>query len=308
MNTTPEAKERKQDVKCVTDLLAELNREAERKATRLYHEAEQREITRIRKDYQESGVLSDKDAGRKRKQELWKTLYAAGTSTLLGAGIAGLALLFPPAAIVASGAWALPIAGAAVTAAAGMLGFGAGKLCCLLMPFTPALDEERSKELMDTSRLQAQERMVQDAIGRLRLMRSSGRIGYGELADMLEIAYDQAQLTHRLPEELAVRLRDEAKDALSKAKESDERTLIAQRLKQEAEQHQEEMTRGKSQEARDGERHRLEMKRGHHEMNLERLMNQAKVDRIRTRTHANDNLAQIARVAAAMHGRRPSSN
>lgn len=59
----------------------------------------------------------------------------------------------------------------------------------------------------------------------------------------------------------------------------------------------------KTRHVHDKEQHETCMKRAHHEMDLESLMCRARVDRVKSRTHSNDNLADIARLAAALQGK-----
>ena len=228
--------------------------------------------------------LSVKDQKIKRRRDG----FIIGTATFFGAcaGAAALAIavFFPPAALLVS-TYTTPLIGAVVSTDIMMIvvgavaatavtaaGYGVGMVQAKFTPFIPKLSAEQITEIKDKAKETIEVDMVNKLLCKLRLDRTEGKLDYHTFAEVCEALADVSHLKHKIPETTVEKLRHSAQQARDHSK-------VEREQQREQEKLELEKTKLANEEGRSEKKENLSIQKMEHDMDIEKLLAAAKIQR-----------------------------
>ena len=209
------------------------------------------------------------------------TMMTPSISTAIGGLLAGTFLASVPV-IVAVAVTGI-LAAASITAA----GYGVGVAKAKLMPFTPTLLTEQQVEIQNKAKEKIETEMISNQLCQLRLERTTGKLNHLEFAEVCEAMYDLAILQHKIPESIAQKLKDSAQEARAIHKEESHE-------KREEEKLELEKKKEAKQEEREDIKEKMSLRKLRQDMELERLLTAAKIQRSGNESNPLQDIMQLA--------------
>ncbi len=268
---------------------------------------------------EEPEKLSTKDRKIKQKRDRWVVGTATFAGACVGAAALAIALLFPPAALLAS-TYITPLIGSAISTEIMMIalgsaaatamtaaGYGAGLLQAKFTPYIPKLSAEQITEIKEKAKETVEADVMNKLLCKLRLNRTEGKLSYHAFAEVCEALADISQLKYKIPESALDKLKHSAQQAREHSKVENEQQREREKLELEKKKLEKE-------EARNELKEKLTLRKIEQDMDIDKLLAAAKIQRgggdnpledilANFLSGGNGSLAQVAKMFSGKNAR-----